>query len=440
MSTTEARINANRLNALKSTGPRSEEGKAQSRQNALKHGLTAKQLVLPTEDTTAFEERREEWFDAYQPDGPAQKLLLARAVQASWRLDRCSIAETARLSERVLHAADDFERAACDRAEELGRRLLHEPCGPGYKFLPDEVIWNRIDRRAVDHPAILVRALSATAQGVDWLLAQWERLSETLKTFGKWQAHEAYAAARLLGRRPEDSTDDPIVGMLIINGLSAQPGEVHVYNAFDYPRLMDPGRPLDQTRLKSWQEKLPTFAKDALATLQSLISTETTRLRALKSEYLDALAAIDRANAVSRAHFDDSHAAVLSRRYETACERELRRAMSELCPPRPAQRGARQDAEAAALIQPPQPSPPAAVAPPVENEPEPPVRNEPKPTPVRRRMVESAEPPMSLPGAFRNNPSATLPHQTQPIDRTIRPAVTNAANMCGEVSRCLFCD
>ncbi len=112
MSTSEARFAANRLNALKSTGPRSEEGKAQSRQNALRHGLTAKQLVLPTEDAAAFEDRRQEWLEAFQPEGPAQKLLLDRAVQASWRLDRCSIAETARLSERVLHAADDFERAA----------------------------------------------------------------------------------------------------------------------------------------------------------------------------------------------------------------------------------------------------------------------------------------------------------------------------------------
>ncbi len=80
MSISEARIAANRLNSQKSTGPRSVEGKAQSRQNALKHGLTAKQLVLPTEDAAALEARREEWFDAYQPDGPAQKLLLERGT------------------------------------------------------------------------------------------------------------------------------------------------------------------------------------------------------------------------------------------------------------------------------------------------------------------------------------------------------------------------
>ena len=324
-----ARVAANRRNALKSTGPRSEEGKARSRCNALKHGLTAQQLVLPTEDAAAFEERRRAWFDAYQPDGPAQQLLIDRAVQASWRLDRCAKAEAARLRDRVRHAADDFERAARDRAEELGRRLLFEPAGPGYRFLPNQSIWERADRRATDHPAILARALAATAQGVDWLLARWDELSDTLKTFGKWQNHEAYAAARLLGRRPEDSTDDPVVAMLILNGLSAKPGEVDAYDGFDYARRVDPGRPLDSDRVRALRDATSVYAKDALATLQTFIARETSRLRALKSEYLDDLAEVDRECAVDRAHFDDSPAAVLSRRYETACERELRRALGD---------------------------------------------------------------------------------------------------------------
>jgi hypothetical protein len=38
---------ANRLNALKSTGPRTEEGKRTSRRNALRHGLTADTVIDP---------------------------------------------------------------------------------------------------------------------------------------------------------------------------------------------------------------------------------------------------------------------------------------------------------------------------------------------------------------------------------------------------------
>ena len=44
--TSSAQAEANRRNAQNSTGPKTQEGKAASRLNALKHGLTAKQLVL----------------------------------------------------------------------------------------------------------------------------------------------------------------------------------------------------------------------------------------------------------------------------------------------------------------------------------------------------------------------------------------------------------
>ncbi|MFI5381076.1 MAG: hypothetical protein ACHRHE_17400, partial [Tepidisphaerales bacterium] len=49
-SASAARTAANRRNALKSTGPRTPEGKAKSALNALKHGLTAQSPLLPTED------------------------------------------------------------------------------------------------------------------------------------------------------------------------------------------------------------------------------------------------------------------------------------------------------------------------------------------------------------------------------------------------------
>ncbi len=53
--TTEAQTQANRANSQKSTGPRTPEGKAKVAQNALKHGLLAKQAVVVGEDTDDFD-------------------------------------------------------------------------------------------------------------------------------------------------------------------------------------------------------------------------------------------------------------------------------------------------------------------------------------------------------------------------------------------------
>ena len=53
--TTEKQLRANRKNAKKSTGPNTPEGKARSSKNALKHGLLARDAVLPGEDPADFD-------------------------------------------------------------------------------------------------------------------------------------------------------------------------------------------------------------------------------------------------------------------------------------------------------------------------------------------------------------------------------------------------
>jgi hypothetical protein len=52
-----ARAEANRRNSQKSTGPKTDEGKAKSRFNALKHGMTAQSILLPGDDGQAFASR-----------------------------------------------------------------------------------------------------------------------------------------------------------------------------------------------------------------------------------------------------------------------------------------------------------------------------------------------------------------------------------------------
>jgi hypothetical protein len=64
---TPAQIAANRANALKSTGPRTAEGRAASRFNAIKHALDAESLVIPGEDSAEFEAFAAGYHDEFRP-------------------------------------------------------------------------------------------------------------------------------------------------------------------------------------------------------------------------------------------------------------------------------------------------------------------------------------------------------------------------------------
>jgi hypothetical protein len=70
----------NRRNAQKSTGPRTPEGKNRYRFNALKHGMTAKTLVLPDEDADVLQMRIETWIADLQPQNDVEQFLVEQAV------------------------------------------------------------------------------------------------------------------------------------------------------------------------------------------------------------------------------------------------------------------------------------------------------------------------------------------------------------------------
>jgi hypothetical protein len=90
----EAQIQANRLNAQKSTGPRTAEGKAAVAQNAVKHGLLAEQAVIKGEDPGEFEFYREQMLGELAPAGALESILAERAVGLAWRLRRAERIQT----------------------------------------------------------------------------------------------------------------------------------------------------------------------------------------------------------------------------------------------------------------------------------------------------------------------------------------------------------
>ena len=90
----QKQIEANRRNALKSTGPKSGEGKEKSRMNALRHGLTAGQAVLPHENEDDYEKLREGMLESYAPSDAAELAIVEELVNAYWRLLRLHRVET----------------------------------------------------------------------------------------------------------------------------------------------------------------------------------------------------------------------------------------------------------------------------------------------------------------------------------------------------------
>jgi hypothetical protein len=122
--TSERQKAANRANALHSTGPKTREGKVAVRLNAIRHGLLARDAVLPGEDADAFEQLWNEVHAVLSPVGPIEQLLVERVINAMWRLRRSVRAETAlfhwrvywlkatRLRERVRSYERDFLQLA----------------------------------------------------------------------------------------------------------------------------------------------------------------------------------------------------------------------------------------------------------------------------------------------------------------------------------------
>lgn len=85
-------IEANRRNAQRSTGPKTEEGKAASRLNAGRHKVTAQVSILPDEERAAAEDFCGKLSDSFNPEGP-EEIQLARAIAENyWRLNQARAA------------------------------------------------------------------------------------------------------------------------------------------------------------------------------------------------------------------------------------------------------------------------------------------------------------------------------------------------------------
>ena len=130
-------IEANRRNALRSTGPRTETGRAIARRNALKHGLTAERIVLFDEQEDEFERFYSELIAALKPQGPMEQQLAERVAINAGRLRRAyrlesGLFERARsawregATERTSDLDLVFLRLSTSQGDELGKLSRYE--------------------------------------------------------------------------------------------------------------------------------------------------------------------------------------------------------------------------------------------------------------------------------------------------------------------------
>ena len=154
---TGKQIKANRQNAQKSTGPKTDEGKAAVSQNAVKHGIFA-QSVIKGENEADYEAFHDKMVAEFKPVGPMEILLAERIVSLWWRLER---------AERIQNQAIDvmIER---DEPSPLQKSLQHwmpKDIGPDTRGAGPELVLGRAiikdysDSRVLDRMMLYERRI-----------------------------------------------------------------------------------------------------------------------------------------------------------------------------------------------------------------------------------------------------------------------------------------
>jgi len=143
----DKQLAANRRNATRSTGPRTPEGKARVKWNALKHGLLARSVVVPLkggpENRRQFKALLEQLHEELQPVGMIEEMLVEQIAVAYWRRRRALRAEAGEITDNV----SDWRRY---RWETHPGTLVLPSKGDIYKIMRYETAIDRQLHRAVN--------------------------------------------------------------------------------------------------------------------------------------------------------------------------------------------------------------------------------------------------------------------------------------------------
>ncbi|WP_455367385.1 hypothetical protein [[Eubacterium] cellulosolvens] len=136
--TSESKVEANRKNALKSTGPKDT---SITRFNAIKHGLTAEKLVIMRyENKEDYESIIDGLCIDFQPQTTVEHLLIEQIATCLWRRIRIIRSEKAEIEEQLLKAPVEFSNREASLRE---RSLLSATRIAG---LSDEAPLGQLDK------------------------------------------------------------------------------------------------------------------------------------------------------------------------------------------------------------------------------------------------------------------------------------------------------
>ena len=135
----ERRIEANRKNAQRSSGPRTPEGRAKSSMNALRHGITGQVSIMTVEDRGAHDKFVQELIEGLQPEGAVELQFASVIAEDFWRLQRIRAVENDMLAlgnfsdaasidvdHPEIHASLTRAQTFLDQSKDFERLTLYE--------------------------------------------------------------------------------------------------------------------------------------------------------------------------------------------------------------------------------------------------------------------------------------------------------------------------
>src|SRR5262245_59645840 len=150
-------IEANQRNALRSTGPKTEDGKWRSRQNAVRHGLTSETVIAALEDIEDYQAFEAAVIADYDARTAVERELVLRLASLLWRIRRATAIETDLLQIQAEILEDRRYTLQTGNEAEHSHRTVYRVLQTTYKFTG-----SRVDgqRKQVDDQSDSIEASS----------------------------------------------------------------------------------------------------------------------------------------------------------------------------------------------------------------------------------------------------------------------------------------